>query len=245
MLSIVQTISLVGLNGKLVEVQTDVSNGLPDFEIIGMPDLSIKESKERIKSAIKNSNIPLASKKILVNLAPADTRKEGSSYDLPIAIGILSAIGIVHQTEIRQTILIGELALNGKINQITGVLPICIEAKKMGIKTIYVPKQNEKEASIVEDINIIPVETLRETIEFLNGKKKIENSKSNTNQIMQTKLIQESNLDFADVKGQESVKRALEIAAAGGHNCILEGSPRCRKNNASKKNVNNITRSYI
>ena len=155
MLSIVQTISLIGLLGNLVEVQTDISNGLPNFEIVGMPDISVKESKERIKAAIKNSNVKLTSQKILINLAPSDTKKEGSSYDLPIAVGILIAFGVIPQEKTEKTAFIGELALDGKINKVTGVLPMCIEAKKWGIKTMYVPKQNEKEANIAEGINIV------------------------------------------------------------------------------------------
>ncbi len=244
MLSIVQTISLMGLYGNLVEVQTDISNGLPNFEIVGMPDVSVKEAKERIRTAIKNTNIKLASKKILINLAPADTRKEGSSYDLPMAIGILIAMGVITQTQMQQTIFIGELALDGKINKVTGILPMCIEAKKLGIKIAYIPKQNEKEASIVEGLTIVPVETLQEVMMYLNGEKKIQ-VQPYTNQLLVQSEIDGNNLDFADVKGQEDVKRALEIAAAGGHNCLLVGIPRDWKNNDSKKNSYHITRSYI
>ena len=146
MLSIIQTISLMGLDGKLVEVQTDISGGLPNFEIVGLPDVTVKESKERIKSAIKNSGVQLNSRKILINLAPSDIKKEGSGYDLPIAVGILSAVGAIGKFDEKSTIFIGELALDGKINKIPGILPICIEAKKCGIKKIFVPKENEKEA---------------------------------------------------------------------------------------------------
>ena len=223
MLSIVQTISLIGLSGKLIEVQTDINGGLPSFEIVGLPDTTVKESKERIKSAIKNSNIDLKSKKILINLAPANTKKEGSSYDLPIAIGILIATEIIKNPKIENTIFIGELALNGKINKVKGILPMCIEAKRLGIKTIYVPKENEKEATITDQIEIIPVQTLKELIYHLNKIKQIpksEPSKQKTEQKPQT-----NNPDFSEVKGQENVKRALEISAAGSHNCILTGSP--------------------
>ncbi len=234
MLSIVKTISLIGLCGNIVEVQTDISNGLPSFEIVGMPDISVKESKERIKSAIRNSNIKLASKKILINLAPANTKKEGTSYDLPIAIGILMALGIIYKTQIMDTIFIGELALDGKVNKVIGILPMCIEAKKLGIKTIYVPKQNENEACIVEGLNIIPINTLKEVITYLNEGKSIVKKTKIVSKIEQ---LEENILDFADVKGQEDVKRALEIATAGGHNCLLIGNPRVRKNNVSKKNT--------
>ncbi len=223
MLSIVQTISLIGLDGTLVQVQADVGAGLPNFDIVGLPNTTVKESKERIKSAIKNSKIELSSKKILINLAPADTKKEGSGFDLPIAIGILIAIDYIKKIDIKNTVFMGELSLDGKINKITGILPMCIEAKKLGIKTVIIPKENEKEASVVEGLTIIATESLEELIAFLNKKISIPKTKFITQEILKNNV--DENIDFSDVKGQEDVKRALEIATAGGHNCLLTGSP--------------------
>ena len=223
MLSIVQTISLIGLDGTLVQVQADVGAGLPNFDIVGLPNTTVKESKERIKSAIKNSKIELSSKKILINLAPADTKKEGSGFDLPIAIGILIAIDYIKKIDIKNSVFMGELSLDGKINKITGILPMCIEAKKLGIKTVIIPKENEKEASVVEGLTIIATESLEELIAFLNKKISIPKTKFITQEILKNNV--DENIDFSDVKGQEDVKRALEIATAGGHNCLLTGSP--------------------
>ena len=174
MISTVKTISLTGIEGSLVEVQTDITGGLPGFEIVGLPDTSVKESKERIKSAIKNSSIEFPSRKIIINLAPASTKKEGTSYDLPIAIGILLAQNKIINKKLENTIFIGELSLDGKINHINGVLPMCIEAMNLGIKKVILPKSNEREAAVITNLEIIGVNNLQEVIDYLNGKKKAE-----------------------------------------------------------------------
>ena len=222
MLSIIKSVALHGLDGYLVSIQVDVSPGLPSFEIVGLPDTSVKEAKERVKTAIKNSEEEFLSRRIIVNLSPANIKKEGSNFDLAIAIGILVANGNICTSNLelilKDTIFIGELSLDGRIEQVKGVLPICIEAKRLGIKRILLPRSNAKEASIIQDLKIIPISNLNEVIDYLNGIFFI-SQEPTTNFIPENHATYE--FDFSEVKGQENVKRALEISAAGGHNCLL------------------------
>ena len=204
--------SLLGLDGFLIYVQVDVSAGIPGWDIVGLPDTSVKEAKERVRTAIKNSGYELQSRKIIVNLAPADTKKEGSAFDLPIAIGILLCTEVIGQIP-ENIAFIGELSLDGKINKVNGVLPMCIEAKKLGIKQVVLPKENAQEAAVVEDLNVYGANTLGEVVDFLNGNLKIEKSNVDIEKLL--KKDNKSLFDFSEVKGQENIKRALEIAAAG------------------------------
>ena len=233
MLSKIKSIALNGLDGNLVEIQTDISNGIPEFEIVGLPDVPVKEAKKRIIAAIKNSNIEFPSKKILINLAPANIKKEGSSFDLAMAIGILIAQGEIpniDENKLANTIFIGELSLDGKINRTNGVLPMCIEAKELGIKRVILPKANANEAAVITELDIIPVTNIEELIQYLNNEKQITSFK------MKKFILKKSyNIDLSEVKGQENVKRALEIAAAGGHNCIMIGSPGAGKTMMAKR----------
>lgn len=182
MLAITKSVALQGLEGYMVAIQIDIANGLPDFQIVGLPDTSVKESKERVKTAIKNSNIEFLSRKITVNLSPANTRKEGSVFDLPIAIGILIANGNIRNHNLNkileETAFVGELSLNGNIEKTKGILPICIEAKKLGLKRVILPKQNAEEVGVLQDLEILPVNTLKEVIQYLNGKRKIIRTKN-------------------------------------------------------------------
>ena len=233
MLSKIKSIALKGLDGFLVEIQTNISNGLPEFEIVGLPDITVKEAKKRIETAIKNSGIEFPNKKILINLAPADIKKGGSCFDLAMSIGVLIAINAIPRIDINKlasTIFIGELSLDGKINRVNGILPMCMEAKELGIKRIILPKANANEASVVEDVDIVPINNIEELVKYLNNEIYIEKTKKSINKYMTTEKY---DIDFSDVKGQENVKRALEISSAGGHNCLLIGSPGSRKNNVN------------
>ena len=232
MLSNIYTIALTGINGTLVKIETGISTGIPKFEIVGLPDISIKESKERIIFAIKNSELHFPSAKVIVNLSPADVKKEGASYDLPIAIGILQTVGIIKQQDFSQSVFIGELGLDGKIKKVNGVLAMCIEAKKIGIKRIFLPKENKKEASFLKNIEIIPVHDMKELIKYLNGEICIKYENEKIEDFVNKK--EEYNYKFEQIYGQENVKRALEIAVAGNHNCLIYGTPGTGKTILSK-----------
>lgn len=212
MLSIVKSMSLQGLEGFLVDVQVDISAGMPNWEVVGLPDASVREAKERVRTAIKNSGYDFHSRRIVINLAPADTKKEGSFFDLPIAVGILMDFQNIKCQNLEDTVFIGELSLNGNINKVNGILPMCIEAKKLGIRKIILSSENAKEAAIVEGLTVIGARNLTEVVEYLNGERLIQSTKSDLKQAINQKG--KYAFDFSEVRGQENVKRALEIAAA-------------------------------
>ena len=221
MLAKIYSAAVLGVEGVPVVVEVDTANGLPAFTTVGLPDGSVRESKDRVKAAIKNSGYRFPGKRVTVNLAPADLRKEGAGFDLPIALGLLIASEIVPQQSVESYMVIGELSLDGSVRSVPGVLPMALAAEKMGLEGIVVPAVDAREASLAKRLNVIPVSCLHEIVDGLNGLPGLSFYSSAGHREEQTAYP----LGFEDVKGQEVAKRALEIAAAGMHNILMRGPP--------------------
>ncbi|MCI5144200.1 MAG: ATP-binding protein, partial [Candidatus Electrothrix sp. AR3] len=215
--------AVIGVDGLIVRVEVDLALGLPNFSTVGLAEGAVRESKDRVRAAIKNSGYEFPPRRITVNLAPAAVKKEGAGYDLPIALGILAASGLLTNPNFSHTAVVGELSLDGTVRPVLGVLPMVLEAKANKIQRFLVPADNAHEAAVIQGIEIIPIERLAQAVEYFAGQLAIEPARTDVDALFSGRC--EYPVDFSEVRGQAHVKRAFEVAAAGGHNLLLSGVP--------------------
>ena len=222
MLARVFSCAVIGLEGVIVEVEVDYSNGLPAVVIVGLPDAAVQESRERVQTAVKNAGLHFPRHRIVVNLAPAAVRKEGPAYDLPIALGVIMLSGHLPHEVVQDTIVVGELSLDGIVRHTRGILPMAATARTGGYKRMFVPEADAAEAALIPDLEVYPVRTLSDLYNHLSGRQLIEPFCASDNDGLEPLFTP---TDFSEIKGQEHVKRAIEVAAAGGHNVLMAGAP--------------------
>jgi len=232
MLFKISTASLIGIDANLVEVEVDISKGLPGFSMVGLPDASVKESKERVRAALRNCGYIFPSRKITINLAPADQKKEGAAFDLPISLGFLAYLGLFPLENLKDFLFLGELALDGKLKQVKGSLSVAVLAERLAFKGMVLPRCNAKEACLVKDLEIYGLDNISQVVRFLKNPSQERPCECSPAEGMNKP---EEGMDFKEIRGQQHVKRALEVATAGGHNILMIGPPGAGKTMLAKR----------